>query len=403
MTDRSLRLSRTFVWMAAAALGLALTASLPALAQPSLTASGDGFTATTTRTFSVEPGGSFALRSRGGPVSVASWDRSEVEVTETVRLPNTDRDEAERYLRERPTSYETNNNTVSVEGPDDRGRVQRTYTIRLPRRFSADLETRGGPISVEALTGDVVVRTAGGSLRLADIDGTVDVRTSGGSIDAGPVTGPLTLRTAGGSIQVADAGASVEAETAGGSIRVDAASGRVRARTAGGNIRILDAGGSVDAETAGGNVVLNRIGGAVRARTAGGDIEGDDLRGPVEARTSAGDIELSGVRAGIDARASVGDIEVGLSPSDFDVDYASSLESSMGDIRLTIPADLPATIEARVERFYGRVDRDDIVSDFALRREAAGSGPLRASGTLNGGGPTIELRSKNGSIELREQ
>lgn len=389
--------------MIGAVLGLALTAFVPALGQPDLTASDDGFTATTTRTFSVEPGGTFELRSRGGPVSVSSWDRTEVEVTETVRLRNVDREEARRYVRDRTTTYETSDNRVRVEGPNDRGRVQRAYTVRLPRPFSADLETSGGPITVENLTGRVTARTAGGPLRIVEIEGAVEGQTSGGPIDAGPVTGPLILRTAGGPITVTDAGSSVEAETAGGSIRIDGADGRVRARTAGGTIRIVDAGGDVDAETAGGDVELRGVGGQIRARTAGGDIEGDDLAGPVEARTSAGDIELSDVRAGVDAGTSVGDIEIELTVSDFDVDYESSLQSSLGDIRLTIPSNLPATIEATVERAYGRINQDDLVSDFALRREPAGDGPLRATGTLNGGGPTIELRSKNGSITLQGQ
>jgi len=403
MTNLLLRLTPRSVSMTGAVFGLALAASVPALAQPELTASDDGFTATTTRTFSVEPGGSFVLRSRGGPVSVSSWDRTEVEVTETVRLRNVDREEARRYVRDRTTSYETSDNRVRVEGPNDRGRVQRTYTVRLPLPFSADLETSGGPITVDNLIGRVTARTAGGPLRIVDIDGTVEGQTSGGPIEAGPVTGPVTLRTAGGPITVTDAGASVEAETAGGPIRVDGAGGRVRVRTAGGTIRIVDAEGDVDAETAGGDVELRGVSGRIRARTAGGDIEGDDLAASVEARTSAGDIELSDVRAGVDARTSVGDIEIELTVSDFDVDYESSLQSSLGDIRLTIPSNLPVTIQAAVERVYGRVGRDDIVSDFALRREPAGDGPLRASGTLNGGGPTIELRSRNGSIQLRGQ
>jgi DUF4097 and DUF4098 domain-containing protein YvlB len=391
----------------------------PASAQPTVEESDDGYVSTTTRTFSVAPGGTLDLSSRGGPIEVSSWDRDEVEVEETVHMRRYDREEAERYVQNYTTSYEKNGSTVEVDGPNDRSRVWRDFTVRLPKQFTAllrtsggsisvrdlegrvDAETSGGSIDVSGITGAVDVQTSGGSLRLVDVDGRAGGRTAGGSIEARRVTGAVVLETAGGSIRVEEAGGEVEAETAGGSIDVDGAEGPVRAETAGGDVKVANARQRVDAETSGGDVELESIGGPATARTSGGDIEGRGFDGRVDARTSAGDVELEDVRAGVTARASVGDVEVEVTASNIEGDYSTTLSSSHGDIRLVLPAGLPATIDAEVESLYGSVDREDIYSDFALTRELSeDSEVLRATGPLNGGGPEFDLRSKGGSIEI---
>lgn len=389
---------------------------------------GDGFRATITQTFSVGPGGSLRIDEVTGGITVTAWDRNQVEVREIVRLEDYSRSEAESYLKEHASSFGKSGNTVTVRGPHERNwgwrsnRVQRNYEARVPREFSVDartagggihvsgvtgavdVRTSGGGINIDDITGNLTARTSGGGLNLTNIDGAVDAQTSGGGINVERVTGQLDVRTSGGGIDIQNVGRDVEARTSGGGVSIEQVGGSVRARTAGGDMEMRNIDQTVDVETSGGDIDLIEIGGRISARTSGGDIEGRALGGRVEAETSAGDIELDDVRGGVQARTSVGDIEIGLTVQDFDTDYATGLRTSHGDISLTLPPDLPASIDAEVH-VRGGWDRNDIYSDFALSRETPGddrSGTLRSYGDINGGGPAIELRTSGGSIRIKK-
>jgi DUF4097 and DUF4098 domain-containing protein YvlB len=407
------------------ALALLFALPLPGWAQQ-IQSSDDGYTATVNNTFAVEPGGTLDLEATNGSITVTGGDRGEVVVEETIRFEDASREDVTEYLDENPTTYEQANNTVRIRGPETNGGswwgggddVQYSYRVQLPRRFNATLRTSGGSLSVtdlegtvqgetaggsvttERITGDVDVRTAGGSLTLRGIEGRVQGRTAGGSIEVSDVAGTLNVRTAGGSIRVTEVGDSVTAKTAGGSVYVERVDGAVAARTSGGDVSVRGASGNVQAETSGGDIALRDLGGRVSAETSGGDIEGDNLRGAVDARTSAGDVELRNVAAPITARTSVGDIEAQITASSLSTDPAVRLRTSHGDIELTLPPDLPATIRARVEGYGGVSGDDEIRSDVPLTREGGDGEPLRATGTMNGGGPAIELETSGGSIRI---
>ena len=155
--------------------------------------------------------------------------------------------------------------------------------------------------------------------------------------------------------------------------------------------------GAVRAETSGGDIELTDLGGTISAETSGGDIEGENLRGAVTARTSAGDVQLRGVAAPVTAETSVGDVSVEVVGTERSADPLLRLTTSHGDIELTLPSSLRASIRAEVEGSGG----DEIRSDVPLTREGGDGAPLRATGPMNGGGPAIELETRGGSIRLR--
>ncbi|MFB6230999.1 MAG: DUF4097 domain-containing protein [Salinibacter sp.] len=418
------RFARTFALLL---LTLALSPSL-LFAQP-IQRTEDGLETTITKSFSVEPGGTLDLHATNGSVTVTGGSQNEVSIEETIRFQNASRSAAKEYLNTHPTRYEHTDNTVRVRGPDvddddswfgdGEPDAQYQYEVTVPRRFNATVRTGGGSVEIRGLegtvdgqtaggsigakniVGDVKVETAGGSVTLRSIDGTAQGNTAGGSIEADSVTGELQLETAGGSIAVSSAGARVDAETAGGSIKVDGAQGSVRANTSGGDVTVRGASGSVNAETSGGDIILEDIGGDATAETSGGDIEGRGLRGAVDAETSAGDIELRGVEGPVQAETSVGDIEVQSVATSYATDPAMDLTTSHGDIQLTVPASLQASIQAKVEDQMGGGDPDNIRSDVPLTREGGDGEPLRARGDMNGGGPGLRLETSGGSIQIR--
>lgn len=412
------------------ALLFALALLLPLSAQAQqIESSGDGFTATINKTFAVEPGGALDLQARNGSITVTGGDRSEVVVEETIRFDDASRSDVNEFLQENPTSYEVTNGTVRIRGPEGNGGnwswwgsssndVQYTYVVQVPRQFSTQLQTSGGSLSIsnlqgevqgrtaggsvttESITGNVQVQTAGGSLTLREIDGRVQGETAGGSVEVESVSGPLNVRTAGGSIRVTEVGGNVAAKTAGGSIRVELVKGTLDAGTSGGDVVVYNVTGAVKARTSGGDIELRNLGSRVSAKTSGGDIEGDSLRGAVDVETSAGDVELRTVSGPITANTSVGDVEVELTGTEFSTDTALQLATSHGDIAVTLPSALSATIRAEVEG-YGGIGNDEIRSDVPLTREGGNGEPLRATGEMNGGGPAIELETSGGSIRIR--
>ncbi len=61
-------------------------------------------------------------------------------------------------------------------------RNEAKYTIQVPARFNARLDTSGGGISASNLTGEVKADTSGGGLRFAHLHGPLNGETSGGGI-----------------------------------------------------------------------------------------------------------------------------------------------------------------------------------------------------------------------------
>jgi len=156
-----------------------------------------------------------------------------------------------------------------------------------------------------------------------------------------------------------------------GAIDVDGVDARVEAGSANGAITMNGIGGWAEADTANGEIRLEGIGGYAKARTTNGAITCRGAAGSIDLETANGAIEA--VHAGSEAvRCSTGNgaIRVALAETH---GHALSMRTQTGQVRCDAPLDAGARVE---------------------------SSSLEA--TVRGGGPTIELRSGNGSIELAQ-
>lgn len=148
--------------------------------------------------------------------------------------------------------------------------------LRVPERYSLELDTQGGSIEIEAVIGSVRAHTSGGGIELDGAVGPVDLSTSGGSLRVEDVRGDTILRTSGGSIKVSELVGAVVAETSGGAIRIGDVDGRVQASTSGGSISVRFAGAPSGAlQTSGGGIEVEfpeGSGAALEARTSGGRV-----------------------------------------------------------------------------------------------------------------------------------
>ncbi len=202
---------------------------------------------------------------------------------------------------------------------------------------------------------DVELATSGGSISVEDLEGEVRAKTSGGSLSFGDITGSVHGRTSGGSIALDGSVGDADVETSGGSIRIGGVDGEVRAHTSGGSISIDRARGSVDAHTSGGSIHVDEVMGAINASTSGGGVKayiseqpGDDCR----LTTSGGGVTVylaDGIGVDLDALSSGG-----RASSDFEVSGGKRSKT-------------------------------------------------RLTGSINGGGPELYLRSSGGGVRVQRR
>jgi Putative adhesin len=357
----------------------------------------------------VKPGGRLILRTDLGTVTVvpgADSDRLQCEV-KLLAFTASDADAHAFFSHAALTARRAGADGADVElrlpRQDQFGsRLGAFFSIQVPRQFNLDVQTQAGAIQVAGLNGDLRASTAIGDIRSGDLTGSVRLQTSG-NINLGSVGQRLEARSAGGSIRVGDVKGDAYLETNGGDIVAGMVSGSVNATTGAGDIVLRGASGAVTAQTAGGQIQLGQCGSTVRAESGAGSIHLDGARGRVEAQTGGGSIDLLQVMSAVRADTTVGDILAQIDAGR-EAFGASTLRSSMGDVHVFLPPDLPVTVNAVIQRGIGHV----IASDFPLteRRQNPGDPGLalvQGVGALDGGGPQLSLRTTMGSIEIRKE
>ncbi len=251
------------------------------------------------------------------------------------------------------------------------GRINYRGAPALPGdRAVAKLETEGGHIKVQDVSGDLDAYTAGGHVMVGNIAGNAKLRTGGGHIRAGQIKGTAQLETDGGNITVGEAGAYVAVRTGGGQIDFGEVHGSVHAQTGGGGIRVIYVAGPMEVETSGGSICLTRITNTVHAETGDGSIT-------AWINPEAADNKMTPVR----------------------LPGPSQLATGTGDIVVFLPRNIAATIDATVEN--GDMQRIEADPSFPLNMKMRKDGQAHALGSLNGGGALLKLRTTTGKIRLQ--
>jgi len=259
-------------------------------------------------------------------------------------------------------------------------------------------------IQAPAQTAAVKLETEGGAVTAKNISGRIEAETGGGNIQLDQVGGLIAVSSGGGDIEIGKAGNDVKAETGGGNIHIDSASGRIVAKSGGGNLRI-GSGKIMNLETGGGWIQVGQCRGWIKAGTGGGNIELNDIQGPAEIETGGGSIKVGPIVGGIRAETGSGPIVAtfargGTAFTD------SRLETSVGDITVYVPGDLPVTIRANVEAARGQGIRSEGFPDGVIKithSDELGPREAYAEGSLNGGGPLLHVHTSTGSILIKRR
>lgn len=382
------------------------------------------------KNYSVESGGKLIIKSDSGSIDIKTWNKNEVSIW--IQKDSRRSESLDEYL----ISHEQNVGQVTITGEAPRGnRVSVRYRIQVPASFNLDLDTGGGYITVDDINGAVKVDTSGGKINIGNVTGgdvhadtsggnveignatgTVFANTSGGNIEVGDVKGDLTvdtsggnirigqvqgeskIETSGGNIKVAQGGTKTVAQTSGGGVEIGPSNGHVFVDTSGGNIRIAEANGNVKADTSGGTVRVEGSTGSVEVDSSGGSLFVGSSGSYVKADTSGGNIIIENARGYIEADTSGGGIEAELLTVDAGVDAHVNLSSSGGDLRLTIPSSMAATVDAQIKVTRSATRDYSVYSDYPLLQKGEDSNKVRATGDINGGGDKLVFRTTNGDI-----
>ena len=148
-----------------------------------------------------------------------------------------------------------------------------SFKVFVPNKVDTRLETSGGSIHLDNLSGDEKFSTSGGSLHVDHLTGMIKGETSGGSIEVANSGDDINLQTSGGSVRAANCHGKIKLETSGGSLNLESLNGTVNANTSGGSIKGSNIEGELITGTSGGSINLSRLSCSLEASTSGGGMD----------------------------------------------------------------------------------------------------------------------------------
>ena len=126
--------------------------------------------------------------------------------------------------------------------------------------------------------------------------------------------------------------------------------------------------------------------------TVNGKVEIEGTHGKIELESTNGGLRVRDAGGSVSARTTNGSIHVELGSISQDEDM--TLRTTNGSITLALPSEVQASLSARTTN--GSVSTDFPVTVQGTFRKN------RLEGDLNGGGATLDLKTTNGSIKIRE-
>lgn len=350
-----------------------------------LTKEGRYWVGTIQETYRVDKTGSLIVENVQGKVNVSAWAKNEVSIHEIRKMDIYTKSEAEAAMEDK-TGYSRQGNTIHIEGSEfSRDWIHSSFDIQVPAGFDCTIKTRGGETSIEGVDGNVSVSTGGGEIELRNLGGVV------------------TARTGGGEVMIENVRNKVDVSTGGGEVDIRGAKGQVDVKTGGGEVNVENTDGDLTVSTGGGEISIENVKGNLTVRTGGGEISANNLGGSVVASTGGGDMELTGIQGSLKASTGGGKVTATITLSDFTKKHDVEIRTGDGDINLTVPAKLPATVSAKIRTSRRNWEEFSISSDFPLEiktDDVENKRVITAKGGINGGGDLILLETGGGNIRI---
>ena len=289
----------------------------------------------THETRAAKPGGTLVVDVDFGSIDVTPGDSDKVVIDARRKIEASSKEKEEEYFKAVPVTITTEGDKVIVRAIHKnesfgaqfwhllgRTRTEARYTFKVPATFSVNLDTAGGDISANGLTGTIKVDTSGGDLNFGQVHGDIHADTSGGRIEVTGGRGKLNAETSGGNVTVLNRVGDAKVESSGGKLRLGNISGSLSADTSGGSVSAIlpsPVAGDVRLETSGGSITVVAPSNAaltIDAETSAGSVrsdlpisrihaDDDSLKGTINGggtklvlRSSAGSIEIVSAEKG---------------------------------------------------------------------------------------------------------
>jgi len=200
---------------------------------------------------------------------------------------------------------------------------------------------------------------------------------------------------------------------------------KLRSESGSGDQVVGGIAGPADASSGSGSVRLSKIGGETHARTGSGDIELNEIHGAAKAIAGSGSIRAIGIAGALSAssgsgsvkfeQTAAGDVEIGTGSGDVEIKGAKgAVKVQTGSGSITAQGDPTGdwrlhtgsgdvSVELSQQASFNLVARTSSGS-IDTNREIAVQGklsPRELQGKVGGGGPTVELSTSSGSIQIR--
>ena len=315
--------------------------SIPAVpAIPSLPAAPFGEEGHFDRTLTVSGAVDLDVQTGSGDITMKTGDSSKVEIHAKIHANHWGSGDVQKYVQEIEANppIEQNGNTIRV------GHITNEnwkHNISISYELVVPAQTK------------LVSQSGSGS---EAIDG---------------IAGPLEANSGSGSLKVSNIGNEVHARTGSGDIDLSNVKGGVKVSAGSGSISAKGIAGGLDASSGSGSIALEQ--------TAPGN---------VDIQTGSGSVEVKGANGAVKAQTGSGGISVAGNPSG-----EWTLHSGSGDVAVQLPAQASFNLVARTGS--GSIDSN---REIAVQGKIS---PRELTGKVGNGGPTVELSTSSGSIQIR--
>jgi len=295
---------------------------------------------------------------QNSPVTITGEDRTDIATELWVRSNGVDEAEAKSLAGQAVLTVEPAGPIVSVSVtlPDEG-----SQRVRLGLRVPARMLVGFGPTNAR--------------IEIAGVEG-VELESARGETVIRQIKGRVGVTHRGGDFTVEDAVA-VRLNTRGSDVRLARISGESTLQMQGGDLRAAGLLGAVEIESSAADITLEDL---------------QDARGPLRINATGGSVSIRGLgsEARIDGRET--DIEV-----TFDRAAPVAIFNTGDRIQITPPRD-GFTLDAVATG--GRITIPDALAPQISSSATPDDKEHRASGSVNGGGPSITIRATRGDIRV---
>jgi hypothetical protein len=319
-------------------------------------------------------GGSLSVIADRGAIRILAGtdDKVRVSVRKVVRAES--QEEANRKNNKIAAEISTSGNIVTINATRKSGDWEGATTdleITLPKKASLDLKTGRGEIEVRDREGNIEARSGRGNVTLASVNGNASLHMKRGDVDVRSVTGDVRIEGRADDISVADVSGVLDLQgDFFGNTNVEKVGKGVRFKSSRTDMEFARLNGSFVMDS--GDLRADGIAGPLRLDTRSKDIHLEDVSGDVHVENRNGEVELHP-----DLKVPLGNIEI---------------TNKSGAIRVTLPSSANFQLDARAMR--GEIETDFNIPTTDNNRET------RAAGTVNKGGPRLQLSTEHGTIAV---